>query len=184
MLARSLSLFSCVLCAALSFSTAAPGSAGEPSRKKLLLLYQGPDGHPAQTHEYKLGLELLHKLLKPAPGLEVVLTPADEPWREGPDLLAKVDGVVLFLSEGARWLGADPKRQAAFSDLAKRKGGLSVLHWAMGTKEAKYIDGFAELFGGCHGGPDRKYKVQSARLTLPEPKHPIAAGLKDFSLRD
>src|SRR5437868_6664162 len=34
----------------------------EPARR-VLLLYQGPDGHPAQTHEYELGMKVLQKLL-------------------------------------------------------------------------------------------------------------------------
>ena len=67
--------------------------------------------------------------------------------------------VVLFLTEGAKWLSADEKRLAAFRAHAKRGGGLVVLHWGMGTQEAEPIEAFVDLFGGCHGGPDRKYKV-------------------------
>ena len=44
-----------------------------------------------------------------------------------------------------------------------RGGGLVVLHWAMGTREAQPIDDFLQLFGGCHGGPDRKYQVRGNR---------------------
>jgi hypothetical protein len=153
-------------------------------RKKLLLLAQGPDGHPPQTHEYEAGLKILHTLLAKTPNLTTTLVKADEPWRDGPDLLAKADGAVLFLAEGAKWLHQDPKRRAAFQDLAKRGGGLTCLHWAMGTKDAKHIAGFVELFGGCHGGPDRKYKVLVTDVALADPKHPIARGLKDFSVRD
>src|SRR6266487_3930946 len=75
------------------------------------------------------------------------------PWKEGPELLAKADGVVLFVSEGARWLNANPERLAAFQACAKRKAGLAVLHWGMGSKDAKNIQPFVDLFGGCHGGP-------------------------------
>lgn len=151
--------------------------------KKLLLLAQGPDGHPAQTHEYEAGLKILHALLAKTPNLETMLVKADEPWRDGPELLAKADGAVLFLSEGAKWLSNDPKRLAAFQDLAKRNaGGLTCLHWAMGTKDAKNIDAFVELFGGCHGGPDRKYQVLTADFKVGESQ--ILRGVKDFSARD
>src|SRR5207244_672145 len=105
------------------------------------------------------GLKILKKCLEPAGGLELVSVRADEPWTEGPELLARADGVVLFLCEGAKWANADPKRLAALTALAKRGGGLVGLHWGIGTKDAKYIDTFVNLVGGCHGGPDRKYQV-------------------------
>ena len=124
--------------------------------KKVLLIASGPDGHPPATHEYAAGLDILAKCLKPVPGIEVTIAKADGAWKEGPDLIGRADGVVLYLSEGAKWLWADDKRLAAFQQLAKRGGGLTVLHWGMGTKDAEPIEAFANLFGGCHGGPDRK----------------------------
>jgi type 1 glutamine amidotransferase len=159
-----------------------PAVAGGP--KRLLLLGQGPDGHPPQTHEYKLGLTILQKLLAKSPNLETSIVMADEPWRDGPELLAKADGAVLFLAEGAKWLHQDPKRRAAFQELAKRGGGLAALHWAMGTREAKNINGWVELFGGCHGGPDRKYKVLKTDLKFVAADHPITRGLMDLSVRE
>src|SRR5436309_1709459 len=133
-----------------------PLHAGAP--KRLLLLAQGPDGHPPETHEYVIGQQILQKSLDKVPDLIVTLVRADEPWREGPGLLGKADGVVVFVSEGAKWLQNNPERLKAFQELARRKGGLAVLHWGMGTKDARNIEAFVQLFGGCHGGPDRKYK--------------------------
>jgi type 1 glutamine amidotransferase len=156
-------------------------SAGMP--KRLLLLAQGPDGHPPQTHEYVLGLQTLQKALEKTPDLQVTLVRADEPWREGPELLAKADGVVVFLSEGAKWLQNNPERLKAFQELARRKGGLAVLHWGMGTKDARNSDAFAQLFGGCHGGPERKYKVVDT-LASAAPNHPVTRGLGSFKVRD
>ena len=101
-----------------------------------------------------------------------------------PDLLAKADAVVLFVSEGARSVSADAKRLAAFQASAKRGVGLTVLHWGMGTKDAKNIAAFVELFGACHGGPDRKYKVLQTDVALAEKSHPILRGLADFKARD
>jgi type 1 glutamine amidotransferase len=158
-------------------------SLAEPP-KKLLLLGQGPDGHPPQTHEYLPGLRVLEKCLKPLAGLETTLLRADEPWASGPELLTSADGAVLFLAEGAKWLQADAKRQEAFSNLAQRGGGLIGLHWAMGTKDAKDVDGFLKLLGGCHGGPDRKYKVLEAGVKVVDGKHPITTGISDFRVQE
>ncbi len=161
---------------------AGPAWADPP--RKVLLLYQGPDGHPKQTHEYELGMKLLQKILQKTPEIATTLVKADEPWKDGPALLAKADGAVLFLSEGAAWLSRDPQRLEAFRALAKRKGGLVVLHWAMGTKEAGPIKPFVELFGGCHGGPDRKYKVVATEALLVDRLHPLCRGLNPFKVRD
>jgi Trehalose utilisation len=152
--------------------------------KKLLLIGQGPDGHPPGTHEYVAGLEILARCLKPVKGLEVMQVRADGPWREGPDLLERMDGAVLFVSEGARWVEGEAKRRQAFARLAARGGGLSVLHWGMGTKDVQPIAGFLELLGGCHGGPDRKYQVVEADVQIAAPGHPIVAGIKPFRIRD
>jgi hypothetical protein len=151
---------------------------------KLLLVGQGPDGHPPQSHEYLAGLKILEKCLHGVPGLEIMTVRADEPWREGPELIGRADGVVLFLAEGARWMNHDPKRREALARMAARKGGIVVLHWAMGTKDARHIDGCLRLLGGCHGGPDRKYKVLETEAILADPKHPVAAGIERFRVRD
>jgi len=108
----------------------------------------------------------------------------DEPWGQGPELIDRADGVVLFVSEGAKWMQRSPQRFAALKRLAARGGGIVVLHWGIGTKDAKYIDGCLELVGGCHGGPDRKYKVLPAEAKIVSPDHPVAAGLADFKVRD
>jgi Trehalose utilisation len=165
--------------AAVALSQAA---AAEP--KTLLLVGQGPDGHPRSTHEYMAGVERLAGLLSSDDRLVVKLAKADEPWPQGPALLDKADGAVLFLSEGAKWLVADPRRHEAFARLAARGGGLVALHWALGTRDAAGIAPFVKLLGGCHGGPDRKYQVVDTELRVVDPQHPITAGLKNFRVRD
>jgi hypothetical protein len=152
--------------------------------KRLLLVGQGPDGHPAAAHEYVTGLKILHKCLEKVPNLDVKQVLADEPWREGPELLDKADGVVLYLAEGAKWLQNDRGRHEALKKLAARGGGIVALHWAIGTKDAKNIEGFVKLVGGCHGGPDRQYTVLQANATVADAKHPIATGIKNFGVRD
>jgi len=130
------------------------------------------------------GLRILAKCLKPVPGLEVKIIRADNPWKEGPELLEKADGVVLYLAEGARWIASDSRRQEAFRKLAARGGGLVGLHWAIGTREAEPIDGFLQLLGGCHGGPDRKYQVIETEVQVVDPEHPISRGVDNFRVHE
>jgi type 1 glutamine amidotransferase len=168
------------LCSTLAF--AAPG--GEPAKKKVLLVGQGPDGHPATTHEYMAGLHILAKCLARVPELEVTIVKADAPWKEGPELIERSDGVVLFLAEGAKWVQADPQRYKALQKVARQGGGIVGLHWAIGTRDAQPIDDFLQLLGGCHGGPDRKYLVLATEVHVADPRHPIATGIDHFRVKD
>jgi type 1 glutamine amidotransferase len=160
-----------------------PSFADEP-KKKLLLIGQGPDGHPAETHEYAAGLRVLAKCLSPVKDLEITTVRADGPWKEGPELIERADGVVLFLAEGAQWIQTDPKRHQALAKLAKRGGGIVALHWALGTRDVEPIADFVKLAGGCHGGPDRKYAVVETTLEVADAKHPILSGIADFKVKD
>ena len=85
---------------AFLFVAASCSHAGEP-KKRVLLLWQKPDGHPKGTHEYELSQRILKRELDKFPSLDAVMVNADDPWKDGPSLLAKADGVVLFVSEGA-----------------------------------------------------------------------------------
>ena len=170
---------------ALAVVTAATAAWAEDARpKRLLLLAQGPDGHPQGTHEYVAGQTILEKCLRGVPNLERTILRADGDWPEGPEHLAKADGVLLFVSEGAKWIGTNPARRAAFAELAKRGGGLAVLHWGMGTKPPEHIEPFVTLFGACHGGPDRKYKFLETQVRIAAPDHPATAGLADFTIKE
>jgi type 1 glutamine amidotransferase len=150
----------------------------------LLLIGQGPDGHPPKSHEFMAGVKVLEKLLSRSPGIRTTVVKADEPWPEGPRLIDQSDGVVMFVTQGAQWMQADPERFAALNRLAQRKGGIVALHWAVGAKDAKYISGQLELLGGTRGGPQRKYKVLETDVTLIDRAHPIVAGIQDFHIFD
>lgn len=159
--------------------------AGAEEKPRLLLIGQGPDGHPKETHEYYAGLRVLEKSLAPLhERIEIEQVRADGDWLEGPELLASADAVVLFVSEGATWIQADGRRYEAFAKLAERGGGFVALHWAIGTRDAKNVAGFQKLVGGCHGGDDRKYKVLKTSVTVVEPQHPVTRGIGDFTIKD
>ena len=154
-----------------------------PVRHRVLLLGQKPDSHPATTHEYMAGVRLLGLLLERSPGIQTVVAQADSPWEAGPEMLDGADAAVVFLSEGAKWVTDDADRLAAFQRLAKRGGGLTCLHWGMGTRESKPITDFAALFGACHGGADRKYKFATFTVK-PMEAHVVTTGVTPFEVRD
>jgi len=153
--------------------------------KKVLLLGQKRD-HPAGSHEYVPGLNVLAKSLQGVPGLELSIHDADEPWPEGPELIAGADAIVMFLGQGSRWEQLDPRRLKALQQLAARGGGIVGIHWAIGGKDAKYIPIHLQLMGGCHGGPDRKYIVTKTPIDVNVvlPRHPITTGVGDFRVKE
>lgn len=158
-----------------------PLESAEP--KRVLLIGQGPDGHPPKTHEFMAGTRVLQALLKDVDGLNVSVVNASEPWPDGPDLISKADGVVIFVSEGAKWAQSDARRWEALTKLAARGGGVVALHWGIGAKDPKYIAGYRQFIGGVHGGPDRKYSVLETNVK-PAGDHPIARGIEPFRARD
>jgi hypothetical protein len=165
-------------CALLAVNTyAAP--------KRLLLVGQGPDGHPAGSHEFMAGVAEVETLLKPfAAEIQTTISKADEPWPEGPELLDKADGVLLLVTQGARWMQTDANRFAALKRLAARKGAIIALHWSIGAHDEQYIQGQLALLGGTRGGPQRKYKVIENDVQLAETPHPILRGLASFRIKD
>lgn len=153
----------------------------EPPTRRILLIGQSLDGvHPAGTHEYAATMKVLAACLREQKNVEVTIEVADGEWENGPARIRQSDCVVLYVAEGARWIHATPQRLEAFAAHAAKGGGLVVVHWGMGTRPAQYIDGFLKLFGGCHGGPDRKYKVLDAKLQVASPDHPITRGVKSW----
>jgi type 1 glutamine amidotransferase len=153
--------------------------------KRLLLIGQGPDGHPPGTHEFMAGVRVVSELLKPfANDIQVTTAKADEPWTEGPQLIDRADGIVLLVTQGARWMQTDAARHAALKRLAARKGAMVALHWSIGAQDGQYIAGQLALLGGTRGGPQRKYKVLENDVHLAERDHPILRGLSDFRIKD
>lgn len=181
-------VFHTILVAACCLTTTSSASepkaeSPNPRPKRLLLIGQGPDNHPYGTHEYLAGMRILAQCLQPVQDVQTIVVSANGDWKEGPELIDGADGVVLFVSEGARWIHDDPRRLAALKKLAARGGGFACWHWGMGCRDAKFIADYVSLFGGCHGGPGRKYKVvEQASARIVGKNHPILAGLQDFTV--
>ncbi len=159
-------------------------SAASAEGPKEVLLLGAKRDHPQGRHQYMAGLRVLAKCLEGVPDVKTQIVAADEPWPEGPELLKKADGVVLYLGEGAKWIQASPQRLAAIQDLARRGGGIVALHWAAGAQDAKYIEPFRSLVGGCHAGPDRRYVVMEGDVRVADRGHPITHGVADLRVRD
>ena len=152
--------------------------------KRLLIVAQGPDGHPPLTHEYVPGATVLAELLKPFPEIKTTIVNADEPWAGGDKIIDECDGIVMWVTQGAMWMQSDEARYAALKRLAARGGAIIALHWSVGAKDAKYIQGQLHLLGATRGGEQRKYQKLETTLTRTDPKHPVLSGIEDMKVYD
>jgi hypothetical protein len=183
-------LFRCRIGAALLLIAALPvylpalDSSAAPGPRRLLIAGQGSDGHPPTTHEFMAGAKVLAELLKPYKELQATVVNADEPWTDGARLIDESDGVVMFVTQGAQWMQTEPGRHAAFKRLAARGGAIVALHWSVGAKDAKYIQGQLDLLGATRGGPQRKYLVLPTELKRVVPGHSILTGVGDVKVYD
>src|SRR5216110_2226080 len=116
----------------LSLSLGA-GALAADQPKRLLIVGQSPDGHPPLTHEFMPGAHVLQELLKTFPDIKTRLVKGDEPWTEGPKLLDDADGLVMLVTQGARWMQTDSNRFAAIKRLAGRRGAIIALHRSVGA---------------------------------------------------
>jgi len=158
--------------------------AAESKPKRLLIVGQSPDGHPPRTHEFMAGAQVTAELLKPYKEIHAAVVKADEPWSDGPKLIDQADGIVMWVTQGAQWMQTDAERHAALKRLAGRGGAIVALHWSVGAKDAKYIEGQLDLLGATRGGPQRKYLVLPTELKRVVPEHPILSGIGDIKVYD
>jgi Trehalose utilisation len=152
--------------------------------KRILLLWQSPDGHPVKSHEYETGIKIIANWFQNNTGHQVIVSNADEPWEDGPQLLEHADTVVMYLAQGAQWIRSKPERLKAFQKYVARGGGLCGLHWAIGSKRDEDIPDFLNLLGAIHGGSDRKYLFLKTEFRPASDTHPIQNGLKPMSVED
>jgi len=59
-----------------------------------------------------------------------------------------------------------------------------AIHWSVGAKEDKYIQGQLDLLGATRGGEVRPYKKLPVDLKRAAPQHPILTGIGDFKAYD
>jgi hypothetical protein len=168
----------------LAFITLLSITAFAADTKKLLVVGQGPDGHPPTTHEFMPGAKVLAELLKPFDSIKTTVVDASEPWMGGEKLIDEADGLAMFISEGSMWMQKDEARYAAIKRLAARGGAIIAIHWSVGAKDAQYIPGQLELLGATRGGEQRKYTKIGVDLKKADPVHPILRGIPDMKVFD
>jgi len=136
------------------------------AQPKKVLLLAGEKSHGPGAHEHLAGMNVLAKCLDGVPGLEAEVVDVSGKWEQGPELIRKADGIVMYLDFGMRWEQIDPERKAALEDLMSRGGGVVALHWAV--ENARRLVAQAVLW--------------TVGLPIPKDGLPVAISEKDLEL--
>ncbi|MFM8274250.1 MAG: ThuA domain-containing protein [Gemmata sp.] len=164
--------------AALATTTGAL-TAGD--KKKKLVLIAGAPSHGPGDHEFNAGVRLLDKCLKGFPGLETQV------WLNGypkdDSALDTADAILCFADGGGGHPLVRDKRLERVGKLMAKGVGLMCAHYGVevpkdlgGTEFKEWVGGYYEHMYSCNPMWAPEFKQF--------PKHPIANGVKPFSIKD
>jgi hypothetical protein len=152
------------------------------AESKKIVLIAGPPSHGPGEHEHRAGCLLLKSCLDKVSGISA--TVYSNGWPENPDTAFSGASTVLIYSDGG---GGHPflqdDRLQTIGDLMKKGVGLVCIHYAVEPTKERGEKEFLDWMGGCF---EINRSVNPTWLadfkTLPQ--HPIASGVKPFSIRD
>src|SRR5262249_42407020 len=174
---------------ALASPGSRPGLASErltsERKSKKLVLIAGTPSHGPGDHEFNAGVLLLDKCLKGVKGLETIVFKNGYPKDDS--ALDAADGILCYADGGA---GHPLVREKRLERVGQRIGklmakgvGLMCAHY--GVEVPKDLGGpeFKDWIGGYY-----EHMYSCNPMWTPEfrefPRHPIANGVKPFSIRD
>jgi type 1 glutamine amidotransferase len=169
-------------CAAAAPALAVSTVRAETKSRKLLML-AGTPSHGPGAHEFNAGTTLLHHCLERAKidGLSTTLHlngwPMDESIFDG------VDAIFLYCDGGAGHPFIQGQRREKIGALMKKGVGLMCAHFAVEVPKDRGGAEFKDWIGGYyedHWSCNPMWKPEFTEF----PDHPIARGVKPFSVRD
>jgi type 1 glutamine amidotransferase len=159
-----------------------PLFADEGTKKKLIIV-AGKPSHPPRMHEFNAGVQLLHKCLRDVRNLDSQFVLNG--WPEDPAIFDDADAVVFYMDGGQRHeiVQEEGRRLELVEQWAKRGVGIGCMHFGVevvpdqaGAEFKRWIGGHYENMYSCN--PIWEPTFASF------PDHPIARGVKPFSISD
>ena len=149
--------------------------------ERKLVIIAGKASHGPGDHEFRAGCLLLKKCLDTVPGLTSVVY--SNGWPHEANAFDGADAMFIFSDGG----GGNPALQGdhlkILGDLLKKGVGLGMAHFAVEVPKDKGGAEFLEWIGGYY-----EDRFSCNPMWSPDfqkfPDHPIARGVKPFSVRD
>ena len=167
----TLLLLSLIVCTPIA------GHAGD----KRIVLIAGKPSHGPGEHEFRAGALLLQKCLAGFPGIQVEVYTND--WPTDSAVLQGAAAVVIFSDGGARHPATQTNRLALLNGLMKQGVGFACLHYACEPTIENGQNEFIDWMGGCFE-INRSVNPTWVADFKTFPTHPVARGLKSFSMLD
>jgi trehalose utilization protein len=168
------------LAATAAAATTAGASRADDKPRKLVLI-AGTPSHGPGDHEFNAGVLLLDKCLKGVKGLETVVFKNGYPKDDS--ALDTADGILCYADGGGNHPLVREKRLERIGKLMAKGVGLMCVHY--GVEVPKDLGGkeFQEWIGGYY-----EHMYSCNPMWSPEfqefPRHPIASGVKPFTIKD
>lgn len=158
-----------------------PPLAAAADKKKKLVMIAGTPSHGPGDHEFNAGVRLLDKCLKGVEGLETTVFLNGYPKDDS--ALDSADAILCYADGGGNHPLVREKRLERIGKLMAKGVGLMCAHY--GVEVLKDLGGpeFKEWIGGYY-----EHQFSCNPMWAPEfkefPKHPVANGVKPFSIKD
>ncbi len=150
-------------------------------KKKKLVMIAGTPSHGPGDHEFNAGVRLLDKCLQGFPGLETVVLLNGYPKDDS--VLDTADAILCYADGGGNHPLVREKRLERIGKLMAKGTSLMCAHYGVevlkdlgGPEFQQWIGGYYEHMFSCNPMWSPEFKEF--------PKHPIANGVKPFTIRD
>jgi hypothetical protein len=158
-----------------------PPLAAADDKPKKLVMIAGTPSHGPGDHEFNAGVLLLDRCLKTVKGIETVVFKNGYPKDDS--ALDTADGILCYADGGGNHPLVREKRLDRIGKLMAKGVGLMCAHY--GVEVPKDLGGseFKEWIGGYY-----EHEYSCNPMWSPEfkefPRHPIASGVKPFTIKD
>ncbi|SOD99337.1 ThuA domain-containing protein [Spirosoma fluviale] len=152
----------------------------QPSGQKRLVIIAGTPSHKAGEHEYNAGALLMKKWLANSPDMSV--TVCLNGWPTDTTLLARADGIVLFMDGKQGHLVLKPAYKRQLLAAVSRGVGVAALHYAV-TLPAGDGDPLLDILGGFKEDSYSAHGMWTSDVRT-IPVHPVTSGVKPFQVYD
>ncbi|MBM3900777.1 MAG: hypothetical protein FJ379_01580 [Verrucomicrobia bacterium] len=170
-----------MLTGTLSAPLAAHRATAATGAPRKLVLIAGKPSHGPGLHEFRAGNILLETRMRSVPGLRVELH--EHGWVRDEATFADADAVVIFSDGGENHPAVQDGRLALLEKLVRRGAGIGMMHYGVevptekgGTEFRRWIGGHYEHQFSCNPIWDAAFERFH--------DHPVARGLKPFTIRD